>query len=121
MSLTIYGFHGAPHDFAVTKINAEIDNCVFFLDFARPLRRMRGVGLFSRWIGPTLVLHVPVVHKGEKDGGYIVGVRRGEPFFVDLPKLWRAHRRTTRRLVAAEPVEKMQIIVDFATHFPDDC
>ena len=70
-------------------------------------------------LGPTVALLAPVVHVGEKSGGYVVGVNRGEPYFEDIPRLWRKHRAAPRAL-AAGPVDGLQVIADFARHFPED-
>jgi hypothetical protein len=35
MSLTEYEIHNYPHDFAVTKVDAPLDQCAFLLDFDR--------------------------------------------------------------------------------------
>jgi hypothetical protein len=122
MALTLYGFHDRPHDFAVTKTGAALEDCAFILDFSRPLQRLRslGVGGFNKWIGITAGFGVPVVHQAEQSGGYVIGVGRGEPYFADIPKLWKKHYRSTRTIVAP-PIGGLGIIADFATHFPDDC
>src|SRR5258706_14363854 len=120
MALTLFGLHGRPHDFAVTKIDAALADCVFFLDFSRPLEKRRWIGIVNRWIGPTIGLLVPVVHQGEEAGGYLIGVNRGEPYFIDLQNLWNKHFRSSRT-IAASKVDGLRIIADFATHFPGDC
>jgi hypothetical protein len=116
MALTIYGFHQHPHEFAATKVGAPLDECAYLLDFSRPLKRIRWLGF-----GPTLALMVPVVHIGEEPGGYVVGVRHGEPYFVDLPKYWKKHRGRARTLRQQPLAEPLQIIADFGRHFPEDC
>jgi hypothetical protein len=115
MPLTIYGFHEHPHEFAATKVGAPLEDCVFVLDFSRPLKRVR-------WLrfGPTVGLLVPVVHIGEEAGGYVVGVHHDQPYFVDIPKYWKQHRRRTRTL-RLPPVAPFQLIADFGRHFPEDC
>lgn len=120
MTLTVYGFHDHPHDFAVTKVDATLDQCTFFLDFSRRLKKHRQ--LFGRrsWLGVTVGLLVPVVHIGEENGGYVFGITRGEPYFADLPKLWKQHYGSKRSLRVPK-VGGMEIIADFATHFPADC
>jgi hypothetical protein len=120
MALTLYGFHDRPHDFAVTKAGAALEDCVFLLDFTRPLKRVRWLGVTNRWLGITVGLLVPVVHQGEDKGGYGTSVSRGEPYFEDIPKLWRQHYGE-RRTIRSESVGGMQIIADFANHFPQDC
>jgi hypothetical protein len=87
MALTLYGFRDHPNDFAATKIRAPLEDCVFFLDFSRDLEKRRWFGTVNRWLGPTIGLLVPVAHQSEERGGYVIGVYRGEPYFVDLPDL----------------------------------
>jgi len=120
MPLTVYGFHDRTHDFAVTKIDAPLDQCKFLLDFGRSIERRRWFFGWNKWVGVTAGLLVPVVHQGEETGGFVFGIDRGEPYFADLPKLWEKHSGS-RRTVRSSPVEGLELIADFATHFPDDC
>lgn len=60
MTIQIFGFHGHPHDFAVTKANVTQEDCVFLLDFSRPLERLRWLGKYNTWVGITVGLFVPV-------------------------------------------------------------
>jgi len=119
MALTLYGFRDRPHDFAVTKAGATLDDCAFLLDFSRPLERMRWLGVPNRWLGVTVGLLVPVVHQGQENGEHVIGVSRGQPYFADIPNLWREHRGT-RRTTRSEPADGLQIIADFGRHFPED-
>jgi hypothetical protein len=119
MALTLFGFHDRPDDFAVTKAGLPLEECVFLLDFSRPLERLRWLGVANRWLGFTLGLLVPVVHESEEKGGYIISVQRGQPYFADIPKLWRKHRGT-RRTLRSQPVGGLDIIAAFARHFPED-
>jgi hypothetical protein len=120
VALQLFGFHGHPSDFAVTKIDVPLDQCAFLLDFSRPLKRHRQ--LFGRtiWFGVTVGLLVPVVHHAEQSGGFVISVNRGAPYFIDLPKLWKKHYRS-KRILISPPVGGLEIIANFATHFPEDC
>lgn len=120
MALTLFGFQDRPHDFATTKVDAALEDCTFLLDFSRPLERIRWLGVRNRWLGITLGLLVPVVHQGEEKGRYVISVSGVEPYFKDIPKLWRQHYGE-RRTIRSEPVDGLQIIADFANHFPQDC
>jgi len=120
MALTIYGLHAYPNDFAVTKVGASLEDCVFLLDFSRPLERLRWFGTVNKIIGPTIALLVPVVHHAEQMGGYVISVRRSEPYFVDIPKLWKKHFGSKRGLVSS-PAGGIQIAADFGRHFPENC
>ena len=118
MSLTIYSFHDHPHEFAVTKINAPLEQCVFLLDFTRPLKKWRQLFGRKTRIGITVALIVPIIHQGEKEGGFLIGVDKSDPYFADLLKLWNKHYGTKRSL--ASSVEPLEIIADFAIHFPEN-
>jgi hypothetical protein len=98
-----------------TKAGAAPRDCVFLLDFSRPLERRRWLG-----IGPTVGLLVPVVHRSEQSGGYVVGVARGEAYFVDIPKLWKRHAGSPRTLTAP-PIDALEVVADFGRHFAADC
>lgn len=95
MSLTVYGIHNYPHDFAVTKVNAPLNQCTFLLDFSRKLERQRWLFRRNKWVGITVGLLVPVVHLGERHGGFVISLSRGEPYFTDIPKLWKQHFGTS--------------------------
>lgn len=119
MTLSLFGFPGSPNDIGVSKSSAEPSECAFLLDFARPIERIRWFGVRNSVLGPTVGLLVPIVHVGEKSGGYFFGVGRGEPYFEDIPNLWRKHRGASRAL-SADPVDGLQVVADFAQHFPED-
>ena len=120
MPLQVFGFLTHPHAFAVTKADVTLDECVFLLDFSRPIERLRWLGIRNKWIGVTTGLLVPVVHQGEQHGGYVFGLHTGEPHFKDMQALWREHRGAPRSM-RSEPVEPIQLIADFANHFSEDC
>jgi hypothetical protein len=120
MALTVYGFRDRPHDFAVTKVGADLGDCAFVLDFNRTLQRIRWFGSTNRWLGPTVGLLVPVIHQGQEYGEFVIGLHRGEPYFLDIPAMWRKHRGT-RRSICAEAADGIEIVVDFGRHFPEDC
>jgi hypothetical protein len=119
MALTLYGFRDRPHDYAATKVGATLDECAFLLDFSRPLERIRWLGVNNRWLGVTVGLLVPVVHHGQDKGEFVIGLHRGQPYFADIPNLWREHRGA-RRTIRSEPVDGLQLIAEFARHFPED-
>jgi len=120
MALQLFGFHERPHDFAATKAGVPLEDCVFLLDFSRPLGRLRWLGALNKWVGITVGLLVPVVHQAEQSGGYVISIRRGEPYFIDIPNLWKKNYGLKRTLVAT-PIGGLDIIANFARHFPDDC
>ena len=118
MALQIFGFHTHPSAFAVTKADVTLEHCVFLLDFSRPLERLRWLGVHNKWIGITVGLGVPIVHKGEETGGYVFALSRGEPYFSDIQVLWRKHRGSPRTMMAP-PIEPLQVVADFGRHFPE--
>lgn len=130
MGLTMYGFHGRPHDFAVTKADAPLEECPFFLDFSRKLTRRRRIhwhfgmlGEFaweSKWIGKTVELGVPIVHQSEDTGEFLMSVLCEEPYFTDIQRMWREHYKKPR-VTKSEPVAGLKLVADFGTHFPDNC
>ena len=71
-------------------------------------------------MGPVRWLLVPVAHQGEHVGGYITVVKRGEPHFADIPKLWERYAAGPRRVVAGAHVEQLEVLADFSKHFPTD-
>lgn len=119
MPLNLFCFPDTPHDVGVSKTSAEQSECSFLLDFARPVERIRWFGIRNAVFGPSVALLVPVVHVGEKAGCYVVGVSRSEPYFEDIPKLWRK-RQAAPRALSAYPVDGLQVVADFARHFPED-
>jgi hypothetical protein len=120
MQLTIYGVRDYPHDFLVTKVSAPLEQCAFLLDFGRKLERIRWFFGRNKWFGFTLALGVPVVHLGESKGGYVFVIRRGEPYFTEIPKLWKQHSGTSSSRTMTES-DGLEVIADFVKHFPNDC
>jgi len=120
VALQLFSFRDRPNDFAATKSGLPLEQCVFLLDFSRPLQRLRWFGTTNKWIGPTYGLLVPVVHVSEQAGTFCFGVSSGEPYFADIPRLWKRHAGT-RRTIYDPPTEGFELIADFATHFAADC
>ena len=117
--LTLFGFRDRPHDIAATKVDATVEECVFLLDFARPLARLRWFGVANRWLGATVVLLVPVVHQGQHKSEFVISVHRGQPCFEVIPQIWRDHRGAARS-IRSKPADGIQIVADFDRHFPND-
>jgi hypothetical protein len=119
MPLTLFGFQDRPHDIGVSKTCAAPGECVFLLDFSRPVEKIRWLGIRNRVFGPTVALLVPVVHVREMVGAFVFGVTRGEPYFADIPRLWRKNQ-TGARVCSAEALDCLQIVAEFGKHFPED-
>lgn len=109
----------SENEIAVTKVDGVIPDGTFFLDFSRPLERLRWLGVHNRWIGFTSGIFVPVVHQGEDNGGFVIGVSSGEPYFTDLQVLWKKHY-PAKRSPPTTKADGLKIVADFATQFPED-
>lgn len=120
MPLALFGFEDRPHDIGVSKTCGAPGECVFLLDFSRPLEKIRWFGLRNSVLGPTVALLVPVVHLSEKIGGFVFGVTRGERYFEDIPNLWRKHQ-ASQHVLPGEPADGLQVVAEFGRHFPEDC
>ncbi len=119
MELQLIKLHAHSNETAVTKVGSVVENGAFFLDFSRPIGRIRWFGIRNRWIGFTVGLFVPVVHQSEQSGAYVIGVGPSEPYFDDLLSLWKTHF-PSKRTPPAMAADSLRIIADFAAQFPDD-
>jgi len=54
----------------------------------------------------------------EVGGSYLRS--EGEPHFADIPKLWELYAARPRTVAACPPVEGLDVLADFAKHFPTD-
>jgi hypothetical protein len=119
MALQLIKLHAHPSEMAVTKVGSVVADGAFFLDFSRPLERIRWFGIRNHWVGFTVGLFVPVVHQGEQGGGYVIGVGPSDPYFADLQALWKVHY-PSKRTPPATATDGLKIVADFAAQFPDD-
>jgi hypothetical protein len=106
-----------PEEIAVTQMEACREGGAFFLDFSRPLRRERYLGIWNPWFGVTMSLRVPVVHQGENPGSRCIGVDRTDPYFRELQRLWQARFPQVRR-PPLTTVDAPQVAADFVAQFP---
>ncbi len=119
MALQLIKLHALSNETAVTKVGSVVENGAFFLDFSRPIERVRWLGIRNRWIGFTVGLFVPIVHQSEQSGSHIISVGPSDPCFDDLQSLWKAHF-PSKRTPPALAADRLRIIADFAAQFPDD-
>ena len=119
MPLLLLQLASHPEEIAATKLDQCLPDGAFFLDFSRPLGVQRFCGVWNRWLGTVMALHVPVVHQDEVTGCRMIAVERVDPYFKELRRLWQERhplvRPAPRRLVDGQRVE-----ADFAAQFPDD-
>jgi hypothetical protein len=120
MTLQFFELVTHPNQIAVSKIGSVAENGAFFLDFSRPIEILRWFVVPNRWFGLAIALFVPVIHQGQKQGEFVIGVHRSEPQFADLRALWKTHYPSSRTLPTTE-ADGFQIIADFAAQFPEDC
>ena len=119
MALQLVRLDAQPREIAVTKVGTIVDGGAFFLDFSRPLERLRWFGVQNSFIGPTVGLLIPVVHERERTGGFLVSAQRADPYFTDILALWKA-RFPRQRLPPTQVADSLKIVADFATQFPED-
>lgn len=110
-------FNRFPEDVAISETGSFVEDGVFFLDFSRPLQRLRWFGVTNEFFGFTVALFVPVVHQGEDSGGYVAGIHRSDPYFKNILDLWK-QRYPSKRQPPPERADGLKIVADFATQFP---
>lgn len=108
-----------PDEIAATQVQACRDGGAFFLDFSRPLQRLRWLGVWNTRVGYTMSLIVPVVHQGEYPGTRSIAVDRIDPYFRELQRLWQTRHPQTRRAPVVT-VPQTQVDADFAAQFPHE-
>lgn len=119
MPLLLLQLGAHPDEIAATKIGAYTEGGAFFLDFSRPLRRLRWLLVWNERVGYTMALCVPVVHEGQAASRLHVAVDRGDPYFAELQRLWAARHPAQRPPVPA-PADAARVARDFAEQFPTD-
>ena len=112
MHTSIFKLAIHPNQLAICKSKSHIVGGTFFLDFSRPIQLYRKMGMV-RAIG------VPVVHEGEREGGFVITVKKRDPNFSRIRQLWKEHYPETRTAPFYE-ADGMKIIADFAEQFPPD-
>ena len=112
MTLTLYSLPAHPGRYAVSKVPVFARHGAFFLDFCRPLETVKHYGVV------TVGLFVPVIHESQLAGEYVVGVDRCEPYFADIPKLWKQlHPYTPVQPKCA--YDNLQVVAHFGYQFPE--
>ncbi len=119
MSFELFKHSERPDEFAVSKTGTWVSGSIFYLDFSRPLEVRRWFGIHNRRFGFAVGLLVPVIHEADSEGGYVVSLKVGEPYFEDVRKLWRQWYPRERRQPNRE-FDGLKIIADFAQNFPED-
>lgn len=119
MALLLLELSAYPGFTAATKIDPCSDDGAFFLDFSRPLRVERWLGVWSFYVGTPCALHVPVIHNAERRADHVVAVERSNLYFTELRRLWKS-RFPSDRVEPAAVADPAKIQADFACHFPSD-
>lgn len=119
MPLLLLQLGAHPDEIAATQRGECVEGGAFFLDFSRPLHRLRWLGAWNRWVGVTMSLVIPVVHQSEDRGSRTIAVDRGDPYFAELQRLWK-ERFPRQRAPGPSSATAAQVEADFATQFPDD-
>lgn len=119
MPLLLLQLGAHPTEIAATKLATCVDNGAYFLDFSRPLGRLRWFGTWNRKLGFTMSLLVPVVHQAETTGRRSIAVDRGDPYFKELQRLWN-ERFPLARPAPCSTASEEQIAADFGVQFPHD-
>jgi len=119
MPLLLLQLGAHPAEIAATKLTTCVEGGAYFLDFSRPLGRLRWFGTWNQRLGFTLSLLVPVVHQAESTGRRVIAVDRGDPYFKELQRLWNERFPVTRPAPCSAAPEE-QIAADFAIQFPHD-
>ncbi|MGA7539544.1 MAG: hypothetical protein WBW93_12350 [Steroidobacteraceae bacterium] len=111
-----------PSEIAASKTDQYVEGGAFFLDFSRPLRRMRWFfGKINYSFGLAVGLAVPIVHQGESTGGFIASVHRSESAYSQVRALWKQYYPRSRTGPNTAKADGLKVIADFATQFPNDC
>lgn len=119
MALLLLQLGAHPQEIAATQRESCVDGGAFFLDFSRPLERLRWLGAWNRKLGFTMSLIVPVIYQAEAAGRRSIAVDRGDPYFAELQRLW-VQRFPTARPAPVSEASTAQIAADFAAQFPHD-
>jgi hypothetical protein len=119
MPLLLLQLGAHPTEIAATKLESCIEDGAFFLDFSRPLGKLRWLGAWNTRIGFTMSLMVPVIHQAESTGSRSIAVDRGDPYFKELQRLWK-ERFPALRPPAVSAASEPKIASNLATQFPDD-
>ena len=119
MALLLLQLGAHPAEIAATRRESCVEDGAFFLDFSRPLERLRWLGAWNRKLGFTMSLIVPVIHQAEAAGLRCIAVDRGDPYFAELQRLWR-QRFPTARPAPVSVASTAQIAAGFAAQFPHD-
>lgn len=114
MPLHLFELDEHPDRIAASKKDTFVNGGVFFLDFTRPLESVKKFGI------QVVAVFAPVVHQGEEEGGYVIGVHRSDPQFKNVRALWKANYPAPK-IVPTTQADGLQIIADFANQFPEDC
>lgn len=119
MPLLLLQLGAHPTEIAGTKLGSCIEDGAFFLDFSRPLSKLRWLGAWNTRVGFTMSLVVPVIHEAESTGRRSMAVDRGDAYFREVQRLWK-ERFPSKRRPAISAASEPEIASNFATQLPND-
>jgi len=120
MKVRLFKLDSHPKQIAISKSELFVIDGSFFLDFSRPLKRLRWFGVLNRWFGHTASLLVPVIHQGQGNSELIIGIHRNDPHFSYVLALWETHYPSTV-VPPTTMADGIKIVTDFAAQLPDNC
>ncbi len=121
MPLLLLQLGAFPEQIAATKAPDCKTGGAFFLDFGRPLERLRWCGVWNRWVGITMSLAVPVRHQSEQVGQRKIAVDRGDPYIKELQRLWKERFPSSPAVRILLPTKsEAEVQADFELQFPQD-
>lgn len=102
-----------PDRVAISKIDIDPHDGLFFLDFARPLEVRR------RW-GFAVSLVVPVKHQSEMTSSFSIGVPRTDPAFANIRSLWKKGEYPKDGLATGPYSSPETMAAHYRLNFPDE-
>jgi hypothetical protein len=108
----LFAYPGFPHDIGVSQKDGETaQTATFMLDFSKRLTCLYALPYWpgkvwqNRWVGVKTGLLVPVRSCKQVTGyGFVIPVDYDDPYFRDIPKLWKRHAGSTPTMIGERGV-----------------
>jgi hypothetical protein len=120
MKITLFAFSQRPNAVAISKTKHVLAERSFYLDFSRPIQYDRWLVVRNRMVGFKVAAIVPIVHATEQVGQYVAIVLRSDPYFKDIENMWET-RFPSENPQPLPGGDALDVIADFANHFPEGC